>query len=111
MDTLNQYRDIIEQTLSEYTKIKYAWGDAQCRPVFDRRHDSYALITQGWNNRKRIHYCLVHIDIIDGKVWIQQDGVEHGIAADLELAGIPKSDIVLGFQPPDIRPLTEYAAA
>jgi hypothetical protein len=55
--------------------------------------------------------CVVHIEIIDGKVWIQEDGIEHGIATDLERAGIPKSDIVLGFQPPEVRPYTEYAAA
>ena len=54
---------------------------------------------------------MVHIEILKGKVWIHQDGVEHGIATDLEAAGIPKSDIVLGFQPPGVRPLTEYAVA
>ncbi len=111
MDTLNHYRDIIEEVLTEYTNIKYAWGDVECRPIFDRLHDSYALITLGWNGRKRTHYCLVHIEIIKGKIWIQEDGIEHGIATDLERAGIPKGDIVLGFQPPDIRPLTEYTAA
>ena len=31
------------------------------------------------------------------------------VAEDLELAGIPKSDIVLGFHPADVRPHTEYA--
>jgi XisI protein len=111
MDTLDRYRDIIESVLTEYTKIKYAWGDVKCRPVFDRRHDGSALITVGWNGRKRTHYCLVHIEIAGGKIWIQEDGIEHGIVTDLERAGIPKEDIVLGFQPPDVRPLTEYAAA
>ncbi|MHC5722687.1 MAG: element excision factor XisI family protein [Nostoc sp.] len=45
---------------------------------------------------RRIHGCLVHIDLIDGKIWIQRDGTEEGIAADLERAGIPKEHIVLG---------------
>lgn len=111
MDTLNHYREIIEQVLNEYTKTKYAWGDVQCRAIFDRDRDEYALITLGWNKRKRTHYCLVHLEIIRGKIWIQEDGIEHGIASDLENAGIPKSDIVLGFQPPDIRSYTDYAAA
>ena len=111
MDTLNCYRDIIEQVLGKYTETKYGWGDAQCRALFDRQHDSYALITRGWNNRKRMHYCLAHVEILDGKVWVQEDGIEQGIATELAVAGIPKSDIVLGFQPPDIRSLTEYAAA
>ena len=111
MDTLDHYREIIESVLSEYTKIKYAWGNVQCRPIFDRQHDSYALITSGWNNRKRTHYCLVHLEIINGKIWVQEDGIEQGITVELEAAGIPKSDIVLGFQPPDIRAYTDYAAA
>lgn len=111
MDTLNRYRDIIEQALNAYSETKYAWGDLRCQPLFDRERDEYALITLGWIGRKHTHYCLVHLEIIDGKVWIQEDGIEHGIAADLENAGIPKSDIVLGFYPPDVRPHTEYAAA
>ncbi|WP_324706980.1 element excision factor XisI family protein [Lyngbya sp. CCY1209] len=31
--------------------------------------------------------------------------------AEVPEAGIPKSDIVLGFQPPEIRPHTGYAIA
>jgi hypothetical protein len=108
---LNRYREIIERVLTEYTKIKYAWGDVECHPLFDRQHDGYALITLGWNERKRTHYCLVHLEIVNGKIWIQEDGIEHGIANDLEAAGIPRHDIVLGFQPPEIRLLTEYAVA
>ena len=46
---------------------------------------------------------------IDGKLWIQTDNTEHGIAPDLGQAGIPKSDIVLAFRPPDVRRHTEYA--
>jgi len=53
----------------------------------------------------------VHVEIIGGKIWIQADWTERGVAADIEEAGIPKSDIVLGFQPPHIRPYTEYAVA
>ncbi len=46
-----------------------------------------------------------------GKIWIQRDGTEEGIAADLERAGIPKEHIVLGFRPPELRPYTGYAVA
>jgi hypothetical protein len=31
------------------------------------------------------------------------------IAAELLKAGVPREDIVLCFQPPDMRPLTEFA--
>jgi hypothetical protein len=68
-------------------------------------------MTVGWDQDKRVHGCLVHIDIIDGKVWIQRDGTEQGIATELVTAGIPKDAIVLAFHPPEIRPHTEYAVA
>jgi hypothetical protein len=53
----------------------------------------------------------VHIDIIGGKLWIQRDGTEKGIAADLERAGVLKEHIVLGFRSPEVRPHTDYAVA
>jgi len=67
------------------------------------------LLTVGWNDIRRVHGVSVHLEIIGGKIWIQRDGAENGIAHDLEKAGVPKSDIVLGFHPPDVRPFTEYA--
>ncbi len=48
---------------------------------------------------------------MDGKVWIQRDGTQEGIALELEEAGIPKEAIVLGFKRPELRPYTDYAAA
>jgi len=68
-------------------------------------------MTVGWLNDRRVHSSLVHIDIINDKIWIQRDGTEHGIAKELVAAGIPKDRIVLAFHPPEIRPHTEYAVA
>ena len=41
MDTLNIYRQIIQEVLTPYTKIPYSYGDLQCRTIFDREIDSY----------------------------------------------------------------------
>lgn len=68
-------------------------------------------MTMGWEGDKRVHGCLVHVDIINGKLWIQRDGTEQGITEELVKAGIPKDRIVLGFHPAYIRPYTEYAVA
>ena len=111
MDTLDVYRQKIEAVLHEYTQIPYAYGDIQTEAVFDREHDRYLLVNVGWDEGKRVHGSLVHIDIIDGKVWIQRDGTEEGVAQELVRAGIPKERIVLGFRPPELRPHTGYAAA
>jgi hypothetical protein len=111
MDSLSNYRDAIERVLSVYTRIPYAYGDLHCEALFDRKHDRYALITVGWHQGKRAHFVLVHIDIIDGKVWIQKDNTEDGVAPELVQAGVPKSHIVLAFRPPEVRKHTEYAVA
>jgi hypothetical protein len=107
---LDSYRAIIEQVLTEYSKYPYAYGEIERQLVFDRSRDHYLLMSVGWDKR-RVHGCLVHIDLIDGKCWIQRDGTESGIAHDLEAAGIPKDRIVLAFRPPAVRPYTGYAVA
>lgn len=111
MDRLDIYRQIIRDVLSEYLKVRYANGEIHNEAIFDRDNDRYLIVSVGWDGVKRIHGALVHIDISDGKVWIQRDGTEHGIARELVAAGIPKGQIVLGFHPADVRPHTEYAAA
>jgi hypothetical protein len=111
MDTIETYRKIVRHVLAAYAAIPYAYGDIHTGVVCDRDADRYLLMTVGWDQDKRVHGCLVHIDIIDGKVWIQRDGTEQGIATELVTAGIPKDAIVLAFHPPEIRPHTEYAVA
>ena len=111
MDTLDTYRRIVQDVLREYVQVQYAYGNIQNEAIFDREADRYLVISVGWHNVKRIHGCLIHIDIADGKVWIQRDGTEHGIARELEKAGIPRERIVLGFHTPDVREYTEYAVA
>lgn len=52
---------------------------------------------------------MLHLDIIDSKIWIQQDGTEVGIANELVNFGVPKQDIVLAFDPPLVRQFTDFA--
>src|SRR5437899_7801648 len=107
MDRLDHFREAIEKAMCEYSRIPYSVGEIDIETVFDRRRDHYLLMTVGWNRGRRVHDALIHIDVIDGKVWIQQDGSEHGIAKDLMAAGIPKKSIVLAFRPPELRKYTE----
>lgn len=111
MDRLEQYRTIIEQVLTQRVNDLKDFPDLRDKTVFDRRTDSYLLLRQGWDKSRRVHAIIVHLELLNGKIWVQDDWTEHGVAADLEEAGVPKSDIVLGFQPPQVRPYTEYAAA
>ncbi|CAC5340228.1 MULTISPECIES: XisI protein [Planktothrix] len=109
MDSLVQYREIIQEKLKEYTEIPYAYGDLQCRLIVSEDRNNFLLITLGWEDDVQVHGCLVHIEVIGDKIWIHRDGLEDGIANELVKAGIPKTQIVLGFHPPNIRPHTEFA--
>ncbi|MEC4818875.1 MAG: XisI protein [Scytonema sp. PMC 1069.18] len=119
MDTLEQYRQLIRNILIEYTKIPFSYGDIQFETVFDSEQDRYLLMILGREPAydfsptvtRRVHGCLILIDIIDGKLWIQRDGTEEGIAAELLRAGVPKERIVLGFRSPESREDTEFAVA
>src|SRR5579862_7192828 len=117
MDTLEtleisvmRYGSIVERVLLPYTEIHYANGNITNEAVFDRERGRYLIVSVGWQGVRRVQHCLLHLDIINGKVWIQRDGTEDGIADELEAAGIPKSDMVLAFHPEKDRALIpEYA--
>ena len=109
MDILDNYQRIIKEVLVPYTQIPYSHAAIECKTVFDSENNSYLLITLGLDGVKRIHGCLVHIDIIDGKIWVQRDDTEDGVTYELEAAGIPKDKIVLGFHQQNVRQHTGYA--
>ena len=111
MDNLDHYRQAIESILEKHTEVPYAYGDIQTEAVFDRGRDRYLLMNVGWDDGKRVHGSLVHVDIIAGKIWIQRDGTEDGIATELLAAGVAKEHIVLGFRSFELRQHTEFAAA
>lgn len=111
MDRLNTYRQIIRNTLKPYTSITYANVNGKNRAAFDSETDQYIILFEGWNHQQHLHSVLLHIEIVNGKVWVQYDGTEDGITDELVKAGIPKTDIVLGFHEPEVRPYTGYAIA
>lgn len=111
MDRLEFYRDTIEKILRKHAEIPIAFAQIDEYLIVDRDRNHFLLLDVGWQQNRRVHGCLTHVQIIDGKIWIQRDGIEDGVTEELVEAGIPKSDIVLGFQPPEVRPLTGYASA
>jgi hypothetical protein len=111
MAELDRYRDLIEAILTDYTRVPYAYGDIKIEEVFDRTRDRYLVVNVGWDQGRRVHGSLIHIDIIGGKIWIQRDGTEEGIATELLQAGVPKEHIVLAFRPPEVRAHTGFAVA
>ncbi|MBI1927585.1 XisI protein [Candidatus Poribacteria bacterium] len=111
MELVEKYRQIILEIFDEYTKVPPAHGDVKDEIIIDSQTDRYLWMVRGWQKHKQIHACVARVDIIGGKLWIQHDNTENGIAADLERYGVPKEHIVLGFRSPDLRKYTGYAVA
>ncbi|MFN8486663.1 MAG: XisI protein [Caldilineaceae bacterium] len=111
MEDLNHYRAIIRQLILEYAQYEPSIGEIETEVIFDEANDHYELMHAGWNGPYRIHGSVLHLDIRNGKIYIQHDGTEEGIADRLVEAGIPPSQIVLAFKPPELRPYTEFAVA
>ena len=109
MDKLERYRAIVRRIIEEYASYKPANGQINTEAIIDPVKDHYEVMHVGWDRQCRVHGAVIHLDIIDGKVWIQYDGTNRPVADELIEAGIPKEDIVLGFQPAEVRPLTGFA--
>lgn len=110
MDSIPQWRTLIERLLTEHSELPYSEKDVESQLIFDRDRDRYLLVVIGWHGSERLHGIHIHLDIHEERIWIQYDGTEHGIAHDLVAAGVPKDHIVLGFKPPHLRQYTGYAA-
>jgi hypothetical protein len=111
MDTRLDYPTLAKKVLSDYVEFFSESGMRSLRTLFDGNQQRYVLLRVDWEKEKYIHYLVVHLEIIGGKIWILKDNTEEGIATDLLEAGVPKEQIVLGFKPPSVRPYTEFATA
>jgi hypothetical protein len=109
MAKLEQYRDKVKQILTKYSQYKPSYGEVEIEQIFDMERDHYQILSVGWNNQKRVYGTMMHIDIKDNKIWIQQNTTEVDIANELVEMGLPKHDIIIGFHTAKMRQLTDFA--
>jgi hypothetical protein len=110
MDSV-KLQQIVEQAIQEYVGLTSPYDEVVGELIADREHARYIVLNIGWNKRQRIHSTLLHVDIVNGKAWIQQDNTEDGFATDLVRAGVPHDCIVLAFHLPEKRRFGEFAEA
>jgi hypothetical protein len=94
MDKVANYRRIIRRLVNQYAQYRPSHGQIESIPVCDAKTDNYVLIHAGWDNIRRIHATVFHLRLRDGKILIEEDGLEQGIAQDLLDAGVSPKDIV-----------------
>lgn len=111
MDKLSLYRESIKKLLTEYTSSEKYDDNCEFQLIFDEKQDHYLWLELGWDDYKRIYYTVIHFDIKDGKVWLQQNATDLNPAEDLIELGVTREDLILGLQPPYKRPYTNYGVA
>jgi XisI protein len=109
MEKLKLYQAIVQDLLKEYAKNKPSYGEFEVELSFDTERNHYQIWHLGWLHDRWVHHCPMHFMIRNEKVWLLANSTEHDLGQDLIDRGIPKHDIVLGFNPPYIRALTDYA--
>jgi hypothetical protein len=111
MANLDHYRQCIQTILNTHGQFKPDHEEIENELIFDTIHDHYQLMYVGWNGLKRVYYSIIHFDIKDGKIWIQQNMTDVDLAQELVNMGVRKEDIVLGLQPPYKRAYSGYGVA
>ncbi len=111
MDRIIRYAKTVQEVIIEHQSFANQAGNQHYECVFDTANNRFLLVDVGWQNDERFYAIVIHIDIIEGKLWIQRDATEDGIVDALLAAGVPKDHIVLGYRSPFIRQFTEFAVA
>ncbi len=111
MDRIERYREIIKQAMRSLAEYIPEEEGIRTEITLDDANGHYQVLQIGWKDRRRIHGTLFHVDLINGKVYLEHDGTDLALVDDLLDAGIPKHDIVMGFHPPNQRQFTDFAIA
>lgn len=112
MDKLNHYRSLIKQALTERAVLMRSQPlpgeEVLC--LLDDATDNYLLVRVGWLQDKRLYSTTLHLRIINDKIHLEQDWTDDFLS-DLIASGVPRTDLVLAFTPPETRAMTEFAVA
>jgi hypothetical protein len=97
MDKLTKYRKIITKVLTDYASIPYYYGELKAELIISKDENRYLIITSGWENKTRVHACIIHIDIIDDKIWIQS--ISENLREKARCQGVFKEKMRVVFLP------------
>lgn len=112
MDSVEYYRQVIKDVLHGFVEcIKGSPSNTEIFVVSDDQQNTYTIFDIGWDDKRRICGMPVLMRLVNGKIWVEVDNTDYVFVDRLLEQNIPKTDIVLGFQPPYMRPHTEFAVA
>lgn len=111
MDKLTYHKNLLAELVHE-------WGNfgSTLEPkidtviIADHVSGNYILMSVGWRHHKRIHFIVFHARLHDGKIWIEKDNIDPSITEELLQRGVPREDVVFGWNLPPERAMMERAA-
>lgn len=100
MEKIKKYQEIIISLLEAYEKD---WTQAnfpiKYQVIADEKRNRFQLICIGWENGNYYHNTVFHLDIINEKIWIQENNTDVQLAPELLKNGVTSDTIVLGMKP------------
>ena len=111
MDRTERYRTIIKELLTEVAGYTPSTEEVRTELIFDDEHGHYQICFVGWEKEERVHNVMMHFDLIDGKIWVQENATDIEVSWDLLRAGVPLDHIVAGLVSPYMRQYSDFAVA
>jgi hypothetical protein len=105
MATSATYRQLLRDTIARHAELYRTSAPAGIEEIlaFDDEHGTYLWLESGWDQRQRVQRIIVHAQIREDQIRIEEDWTEDGIATTLLQSGVPATDIVLAFHDPALR--------
>jgi XisI protein len=99
-----RYRNVILEVLGEiverlqnFTSEESSKRSIRTVSVFDEAHNQYQILEMGWNESgHRVFQPIIHLELLDGKIWIQENVTDVDLVKELLEWEVETSDIVLG---------------
>ena len=112
MDRISHYRTLVVKAITESYYYRYPAKHENVDTLFlcDEKNNQFMLYQTGWKDKQHVENMILLLRIKEGKIWIDEDWTEEGIATDLLRWGVPPTDIVLAFHHPSLREAPELLA-
>jgi hypothetical protein len=112
MDRIENYRQILKQTVNRHARFQPANGEIETHAVCDRESDEYMVIDSGWNEKgRRIYDVVLHFRLQDGIVHVERDNTDAEVVRELLESGIAKDEIRLAYNALPYQRLNDLIAA
>lgn len=93
MDSTRNYSAILTQVLRQVATPQPRLQPLRISSVCDAEAGQFLIIATGWDKERWLNTILFHARLVEGKIIIEDDNFEEGIASALIASGIAVDDI------------------